>query len=84
MCERSERTPDMILNRFANALKSQDWITVFIEFVLVVLGVIVALEVDRYSERQRERAKEVAYLSALERDLKRDISDIESLLDGYT
>jgi hypothetical protein len=74
----------MILNRFATALKSQDWITVFIEFVLVVLGVIVALEVDRYSERQRERAKEVAYLSALERDLNLDISDIESLIDGYS
>jgi len=74
----------MILNRFANALKSQDWATVFIEFVLVVLGVIVALEVDRYSERQRERANEIAYLTALEDDVRLDINDIQSLIDGYS
>ena len=54
----------MIIQRFANALRSQDWVTVFIEFFLVVLGVLVALEVDRYNERQKERAEDALLAGA--------------------
>ena len=73
----------MIIQRFANALRSQDWATVFIEFFLVVLGVLVALEVDRYNERQKERAEEVAFLAALQRDLQTDITDYKLILEGF-
>lgn len=74
----------MIINRIGSALRSQDWATVFIEFVLVVLGVLVALEVDRYNERQKERADEINYLLALERDLQRDIDDHRTLIEAFS
>ena len=74
----------MIINRISSALKSQDWTTVFIEFTLVVLGVLVALEVDRYNELQKERAAEVDFLYSLERDLQRDINDVGALLNGFS
>lgn len=74
----------MIINRAASALKSQDWFTVFIEFLLVVLGVLVALEVDRYNERQQERARELDFLSSLQQDIERDIEDIELLVRGFS
>jgi len=73
----------MIIQRFANALRSQDWVTVFIEFFLVVLGVLVALEVDRYNERQKARAEEMAFLAALQRDLETDMVDYELILKGF-
>ena len=73
----------MILNRVAKALKSQDWTTVSIEFLLVVLGVLVALEVDRYNESQKERALEVDYLISLQRDIEKDIEDLTLLTENF-
>ncbi|MFK8040842.1 DUF6090 family protein [Congregibacter sp.] len=73
----------MIIQRIAQALRSQDWVTVTVEFFLVVLGVLVALEVDRYNERQKERAEELAFLAALQRDLQTDIVEYQLILDGF-
>lgn len=39
----------MILRRIAVACRSRDWITIIIEFALVVAGVLVALEVDNWN-----------------------------------
>lgn len=73
----------MLVHQIAKALKSQEWSTVFIEFVLVVIGVLVALEVDRYNERQKEREQEVQFLSTLQRDLGRDIDDVKLMINGF-
>jgi hypothetical protein len=73
----------VLINRIAIALKSQEWSTVFIEFVLVVVGVLVALEVDRYNERQKEREQELQFLHTLQRDLGRDIDDVKLMINGY-
>lgn len=73
----------MILRRFAEALKNQDWTVVLIEFVLVVTGVLVALEVDRYNEGQKKKAYELELLFALERNIERDIDKLSNVIDGY-
>lgn len=73
----------MILRRFGEALKSQDWTVVLIEFVLVVTGVLVALEVDRYNEGQKKKAYELELLLALERDIERDIDKLSNVSAGY-
>ncbi len=70
----------MIFQRIAKALRDQDWTVFFIEFVLVVAGVLVALEVDRYNESLKERAEELDFLVALERDVQRDINDLQRVL----
>jgi hypothetical protein len=35
----------MILRRFAAAIRNQDWFTVFVEFSLIVVGLLVALQI---------------------------------------
>lgn len=54
----------MLSRRFATALKSQDWVTVFIEFALVLVGVLSALQLNNWNT---ERANKRGAVSALER-----------------
>ena len=40
----------MILRRFATAIRKQDWFTVFVEFLLIVVGLVVALQIDNWNQ----------------------------------
>ena len=40
----------MILRRVTFALKSQDWVVILIEFVLVIAGVLIALQINNWNE----------------------------------
>ena len=55
---------EMILRHLAGRLKQQDWIAVGIEFVLVVVGVFLGIQVANWNGDRRERALELAYLRA--------------------
>lgn len=67
----------MILRRIASALQRQDWITVAIEFALVVIGVLVALQVDTWAQH---RADQRDYEAALDR-LIAEIDENLKILD---
>jgi len=69
----------MILQRFATAVKKQDWMIVLIEFLLVVFGVLIALEVDRYNEEQNDRAEEVRLLKVVQQEMQQDLLDIKTI-----
>lgn len=56
--------------RFSAALKRQDWTAVIIELLVVVVGVLVALEVNQWAERRQTRALQHAYLLRLKEDLQ--------------
>lgn len=51
----------MILRRLGAAIRSQDWFTVAIEFVIVVAGVLFALQVDNWNEARTDRERAQAY-----------------------
>ncbi|WP_425411076.1 hypothetical protein [Hyphococcus sp.] len=59
----------MILRRIASALKRQDWATVLIEFVLVILGVLIALQVNNWNEERQARSEERRILERLHEEL---------------
>ncbi len=63
--------------RISGALKRQDWIAVTIELLVVVIGVLVALEVNQWAERRATRNLEHSYLQGLKEDLQleRDEAD---------
>ena len=56
--------------RFSAALKRQDWIAVIIELFVVVIGVLVALELNQWAERRQARSLEHVYLLRLKEDLQ--------------
>ena len=58
----------MILRRFSEALKQQNWAAIAIEFVLLVLGVFLGIQVANWNETRREHTLEAEYIARLQRD----------------
>lgn len=48
----------MILRRITAAFRKQDWFTVFIETLIVVLGVFLGLQVNNWNAARQERAEQ--------------------------
>ena len=59
----------MILRRLVAHLKDQHWTGVFIELVIVVLGVFIGMQVSNWNADRGERAAEIGYLGRLEEDV---------------
>ena len=59
----------MILRRLVQSLKQQHWTGVFIELVIVVLGVFIGMQVSNWNADRGDRAAEIGYLSGLKEDV---------------
>lgn len=58
------------MNRFRRAFGRQDWVAVAIELIVVVLGILIALQVDQWAQRRQEHDLEKVYLLRLKQDLQ--------------
>jgi hypothetical protein len=70
----------MILRRIASAFRHQDWFTVFVETMIVVLGVFIGLQVNNWNEARADRQREAVYLQGLAQDIRIDIDDIDEII----
>lgn len=59
----------MILRRLAQNLKDQNWTAIAIEFVLLVLGVFLGIQVANWNEDRQQSALQAQYLERLRIDL---------------
>jgi hypothetical protein len=50
------------------------------EIILVVVGILIALQIDNNNDRQKERSKELLYLSNLRKDLVLNIIEIDKYI----
>ena len=55
----------MILRRIAENIRSQNWFAVVVEFIIVVFGVFMGLQVQDWNEARKERIEEHGLLSRL-------------------
>jgi len=60
----------MILRRISNALRKQDWATVLIEILIVVVGVVVGIEVANWNEARLDVRKGEEFAERLTADLR--------------
>lgn len=60
----------MILRRFSEAMKSQNWFIVFIELMVLVVGIFVGLQVDDWNQSRQDRVEERLYLEELLEDFE--------------
>ena len=63
----------MILRRLADGIRNQDWFTVLVEVLIVVVGIFLGLQVDDWNEARKDRAEESTYLARLVDDLDASI-----------
>ena len=60
----------MILRRIGNALKEQNWTAIAVEFVLLVLGVFLGIQVANWNAERETRQKSAIFTERLKADLR--------------
>jgi hypothetical protein len=65
----------MILRRLAAAISKQDWFIIWIEFVLIVVGLLIALQIDNWNQLRKDRADEAYYLTRILGDIDESIAE---------
>ncbi|WP_340693952.1 hypothetical protein [Hyphomonas sp.] len=73
----------MILRRLTNAFRKQDWFTVAVETLIVVLGVFLGIQLGNWNEGQADMRRGSAYSQRLAIDIQTDIRDRSNLLAYY-
>lgn len=66
-----------MLKKFAAGVRRHDWFTVSIEVLVVMLGLLLAFQLDRWREGLAEGRQERTYINRLIVDVESDIPDIE-------
>ena len=59
----------MILSRVIEHVKQQHWTAIFIDFLIVVVGVFIGMQVTNWNEVRTERSLEAGYLGSLKEDI---------------
>lgn len=69
----------MLSKRMAGALRTLDWRTLLLEFLVLAAGVFVGLQVDAWNDRRLDRAKSYEALAAVKEELQRQIDTYEHM-----
>lgn len=59
----------MILNRLAEAVAKQNWFVVFIEVLVLVIGIFIGLQVDDWNQAREDKIDEQQFLQRLHKDV---------------
>lgn len=71
----------MIIKRMARFIREHDWFAVFVEIIVVVVGLMLALQLDGWVEQRGERQKEAEYVQRLISDMEMDVAAIQRAID---
>ena len=74
----------MLLRRVIKHVEEQNWVAITIDFVIVVVGVFIGIQVANWNDERRAYALEDSYLERLSTDLESSIEQFESTLDFAT
>ena len=58
----------MFLKRLAGHIRKQDWFIVIVELLVVIVGLVMAFQVDRWRDEVAERKLEGVYIQRLIED----------------
>ena len=67
----------MIVRKLAEAMRQQNWFTVVLEILIVVIGLFIGLQVDDWNQRRIDRSTEAAYLRELLEDFEANRATLE-------
>jgi hypothetical protein len=70
----------MLLRRVIHHVGDQNWLAVGIDFIIVVLGVFMGIEVSNWNEARGIRLAEAHYLTALENDANYSLESLKGML----
>ena len=67
----------MLLRRLADAIRKQNWFTVVLEVLIIVVGIFIGLQVDGWNEQRKDRILEQRYFERIYDELALDIDVFE-------
>ena len=70
----------MLLRRITHHIKNQNWFAVFLDFIIVVAGVFIGIQVSNWNESRVEAIREQKVLVAILDDLKTDLDVLDASL----
>lgn len=73
----------MISRRIIEHLRKQHWTAIAIDFLIVVIGVFIGLQVDNWSKDQADKRRGQAYVARLQGDLTADLTSTQQLTAYY-
>jgi hypothetical protein len=73
----------MILRRLTQSLKEQNWTAIAVEFVLLVLGVFLGIQVSNWNQALADQRLGRAYAARLATDLGQDLASRRKLVAYY-
>lgn len=73
----------MILRRIASALRQQDWSTVGVEIIIVILGVFIGIQVANWNDARIDAGRAAAYLERIVLDLEVDLATLADRKDFW-
>ena len=71
----------MLLRRVIEHVRAQNWTAVAIDFVIVVVGILLALQISEWSQARQDRVRERAYLARMAAELQQSFQDIEASIE---
>lgn len=72
----------MRLRRIIEHAKAQNWVAICLDFLIVVAGILIALQISEWNERRHERARERDYLERIASELESSIGSIENSIEA--
>ena len=73
----------MLLRRFIDHVRAQNWTAVALDFVIVVLGVFVGVQLGNWNEARLTRINAAKYEERLMADLRLEAMNFKALIDYY-
>ncbi|NNC37934.1 MAG: hypothetical protein EX271_06750 [Acidimicrobiales bacterium] len=69
----------MLLRSLTKHVRDQNWFAVFLDFFIVVAGILIAFQVTNWNEERAERRAEFGYLDTLEQDTNESLIEIAEI-----
>jgi hypothetical protein len=61
--------------------RKQDWIAIGLDFIIVVVGIFVGLQVSQWNDDRQDRVLEQQYLQSLKSDFESDIDELDDAIE---
>ena len=74
----------MILRRLSQSLKEQNWTAIVIEFILLVSGVFLGIQVANWNAERVDASRATAYLERIRDDINADLSNYQDRISFWS
>ncbi len=74
----------MLLRRIVEHVRAQNWTAIAIDFVIVVVGVFIGIEVSNWNESRAFEKREQALMRELRSEVAQNMLDVQSKGDAFT